>query len=178
MTNVPVHIKPHLVAFFFKEMDGEEINYLNFRAKAVKLNFSSSMNKFLRLTLSKVDVPVRLNNLHMLLSVTDDKAYKGTIYNFEDSKRNFLALPEEVNEDVNDLLDDFFRVAFVYYVSGHIENTEFPCVTRAITSFIALYELDEFGFEVEGLRRYFYREISKNQKLQVIAKKRTNLRKG
>lgn len=178
MPHVPVHIKPHLVAFFFKEMAGEEINYLNFRAKAIKLTFSSTLNKFLRITLSKVELPVRLNNLHMLLSINDEKEYKGTMYNLEDSQKHFLALPEEVNSDVNDLLDDFFRIAFVYYVSGHIENSDFPCVTRAINSFITLYELDEFGFDIEGLRRFYYREISNNSKLQVIAKKRTSLRKG
>lgn len=158
-------------------MQGEEINYLNFRAKAVKLSFSSTINKFLRITLSKVEKPVRLNNLHLLLSINDGIQYKGTIYNLVDSNKHFLELPEEINNDINDLLDDFFRVAFVYYVSGHVKNSDFPCITRAITSFIALYELDEFGYEVEGLRRYYYREIEKDTKLHVIAKKRTNLRK-
>lgn len=178
MTHVPVHIKPHLVAFFFKEMEGDEINYLNFRAKAVKLNFSSSINKFLRIALAKVDIPVRLTNLHMLLSISDWGEYQGTIYNLEDGNKYFLALPEEVNADVNELLDDVFRIAFVYYVSGHVENSEFPCVVRAINTFIEMYDLDEFGFDIAGLRRYYYREIQNHSKLQTIVKKRTKLRKG
>jgi len=173
LTHVPVHIKPHLVAFFFKEMQGEEINYLNFRAKAVTLAFSSSLSKFLRITLQKADVPVKLDNYRLLLSVSDKKEYKGSIYKIIDGHKHFLSLPEEINSDINNLLEDIFRIAFLYYVLGRAESSESNCITQAIYSFIENYELFECGFDVESFRRYYYRELKNNYILSRLAKRRS-----
>ena len=177
MPHVPVNIKPYLVAFFFKEMEGEEINYLNFRAKAIKLAFSSSLSKFLRISLSKADIPVKLDNYRILLSVSDKREYKGSIYKIDSGKKHFLELPEEINADINDLLEDIFKISFLYYVLGHVENTPKSNVSAAIMNFIEKYELFEFGFDVTTLRRYYYREIKNNVKLSRLAKMRPSVTK-
>lgn len=173
MPHVPVRIKPHLVAFFFNEIEGEEINYLNFRAKAITLAFSSSLSKFLRISLQKADVPVKLDNYRILLSISDKKEYKGSIYKIDSDKKHFLALPEEINADINNLLEDIFRIAFVYYVLGRSESQTNNCITQAIYQFIENYELFECGFDVETLRRYYYREIKSNKTLSRLTKKRS-----
>lgn len=177
MPHVPVHIKPHLVAFFFKEMEGQEINYLNFRAKAITLAFSSSLSKFLRITLQKADVPVKLDNYRILLAISDKREYKGSIYKMDSDKKHFLVLPEEINNDINDLLEDIFRIAFIYYVLGHSENESGKSVRTAIMQFIENYELFEFGFDIEGLRRYYYREMKNNYILSRFTKKRSSTSK-
>ena len=173
MLHVPVHIKPHLVAFFFKETEGEEINYLNYRAKSITLAFSSSISKFLRISLQKADVPVKLDQYRMLLSISDKNVYKGSIYKLVDDKKHFLSLPQEVNDDINNLLEDIFRIAFVYYILGRTESGDKNCITPAINNFIENYDLFECGFDTEGLRRYFYREIEKDAILSRLTKKRT-----
>lgn len=171
MTHTPIQIRPHLVSFFFKEIDGEEVHYLNTRAKSVKLYFSSSINKLLRLLLSKTDYPVRLDTHYMLLTISNKNEYKGSIYKIDDDKRYFLSYPPEVNEDINNLLEDYFRVAFVFYVYGHVENSKECSITAAILKFMQTYELEEFGFDYETLRRFYYREINKFGLLTRITKK-------
>lgn len=153
-------------------MEGEEINYLNYRAKSVTLALSSSLSKIIRISLQKADVPVKLDNYRMLLSISDKREYKGSIYKINDGKKHFLSLPEEVNEDINTLLDDIFKIAFVYYVLGHSQNEDKKCVMHAINKFIDAYDLFECGFDVETLRRHFYREIDKNVLLSRLSKRR------
>lgn len=173
MSYVPVHIKPHLVAFFFREMEGEEINYLNNRAKSITLAFSSSLNKFLRISLQIADIPVKLDNYRMLLSISDKNIYKGSIYKIHNGNKHFLSLPEEINNDINNLLEDIFRIAFVYYILGRTESGDKNCITPAIYKFIENYDLFECGFDVESLRRYFYREVDKDAMLTRLYKKRS-----
>lgn len=155
-------------------MEGEEINYLNFRAKAIALAFSSSLSKFLRITLQKADIPVKLDNYRILLAISDKREYKGSIYKMESGKKHFLVLPEEINRDINDLLEDIFRVAFIYYVLGHSENASGKSIRTAILRFIETYELFEFGFDVEGLRRYYYRELKNNHTMSRFCRKRNS----
>ncbi|MBW3519523.1 hypothetical protein [Flavobacterium sp. NKUCC04_CG] len=167
-TNVPVHIRPHLVSFFFHEIQGKEIHYLNFRSKSFGLMFSSSLSKIIRLLLVKTPVPIKLTELKILLTINEShnqKQYSGSVFQVVSGKYHFLELPEEATEVINDLFEDIFRIAFVYYVTGHTENSAFPHIIRAINSFIDKYELLEFGFSVESLRRLYYREIKKNTKL-------------
>lgn len=173
MSHVPVHIKPHLVAFFFREMEGEEINYLNYRAKSIALAFSSSLNKFLRISLQKADVPVKLDNYRLLLSISNKKEYRGSIYKLVDGDKHFLSLPSEINDDINNLLEDIFRIAFVYYILGRSESGDKDCITPAIYNFIENYNLFECGFDVENLRRYYYREIEKDAVLSRLTKRRS-----
>lgn len=155
-------------------MEGEEINYLNFRAKAIALAFSSSLSKFLRITLQRADIPVKLDNYRILLAISDKREYKGSIYKMESGKKHFLVLPEEINRDINDLLEDIFRVAFIYYVLGHSENGKGQSIRTAILKFIETYDLFEFGFDVEGLRRYYYRELKNNHKMSRFCRKRNS----
>lgn len=154
-------------------MEGEEISYLNFKAKAITLAFSSSLSKFLRIALQKADVPVKLDNYRILLSISDKREYKGSIYKLDDGRKNFLSLPEEINSDINNLLEDIFRIAFVYYILGRAESGDKNCITQAIYKFIENYQLFECGFDIESLRRYYYREIKNNHTLSRLAKKRS-----
>lgn len=166
--HVPLYIRPHLVAFYFKEVEGEEIHYLNFKSKAFSLQFSSSLSQIIRILLVKADVPVKPTDLKILLTITTQrkaKKYAGKLFQIESGKNHFLKLPQEVNKMINDLLEDIFRISFVYYVIGHIENAPSPSVTTAINNFIDKYELFEFEFTQDSLRRLYYREIKKNKKL-------------
>ena len=168
MSIVPILIRPHLVPFFFKESEGREYLYGNKKVKPVIFtSTASSMGRMIRLLMVKAGKPLNVSNFNLTLSITDDgngKKYKGEFYKYENGRNSFLKLPPEVNEDINDLLEDLFRMSFVSYMNGYIEFNPDAAITTGIDKFIDKYDLLEFGFSNDTLRQLYYRE-KKNGKL-------------
>ncbi|WP_026730194.1 hypothetical protein [Flavobacterium denitrificans] len=167
MQTVPVSIRPHLVPFFFKSSEGKEASYGNKKVKSVLYSSTaSSVGRMMRLLMVKADKPLDVKSFNLFLTVSDcggKKKYKGDFYRHVNGKNHFLYLPEDANNDINDLLEDIFRMAFFYYVLGSSENDDDEMVTRAINSFIDKYDLLEFGFSTDTLRRLYYREKKKDK---------------
>jgi hypothetical protein len=168
MSIVPIQIRPHLVPFFFAESDGKEYNYGNKRVKTVIYSSDiSGIGKMIRRLMVKADRHLNIDHFNLCLTITDNpnkKNFKGEFYKFENGANSFLRLPEDANDDINDLLEDMFRMAFVSYMHGCIENNDAAVVRKAIDKFIGKYDLLEFGFCNETLRRLYYRE-KKNGKI-------------
>jgi len=167
MSLVPIKINPHLVAFFFKEGDGKESVYGNRKVKPVLFSTVSSIGKILRLLMIKSDKPEDLHHFNLVLSITDqgkNKCYSGEFYKFVNGRNTWLKLPQEANKDINDLLEDIFKMSFISYVNGCVENNDDPCIVYAIDKFIDKYDLLEFGFSNDTLRKQYYRE-KKNSKI-------------
>ena len=167
MSVVPIKIKSHLVSFFFKESDGKESIYGNKRVKPVLFSTVSSIGRIVRLLMIKADKPQIIDHFNLVLTISDSekgKNYTGEFYKFVNGRNSWLMLPEEANNDINDLLEDIFKMAFVSYVTGCIENNNESGVISAIDCFINKYDLLEFGFSTETLRRLYYRE-KKNGKI-------------
>lgn len=165
---VPINIRPHLVSFFFQEVEGKEIHYLKFRSKSFIMQKSSALNAIIRILLVATDIPVQPSELSLLLTINesqDKKTFEGTIFQPISGKNHFLKVPAEVNNIINDLLEDIFLISFVYYVLGHTENTEDASITNAIYAYIEKYELHEHGYNLEMLRRHYYRVNSKKRTL-------------
>lgn len=163
MTVSPIAIRPHLVPFFFKESEGKDFIYLNNRVKTAVFTNCSSVGKIIRLLMVKAGAPVtnvKRFNLYLTISESTKKA-EGTIYKYENGKNSFLVLPPEVNNDINDFLEDTFRMAFVSYVNGAIKNNPNSNVVAVIDNFIDEYEFLEMGYNNEMLRRLYYREKNK-----------------
>jgi hypothetical protein len=162
MSVVPIVISEHLVPFFFKESEGEEFNYGGKRGKSVLFSpVASSVGNILRLLMIKSGKPLKVDNFNLYLSISDSgngKKYQGEFYKYESGRNSFLMLPEEANKDINDLLEDMFRMSFISYVNGCIENNDQAVVIKAIDKFIAKYDLLEVGCSTETLRRLYYRE--------------------
>lgn len=173
---VPINIRPHLVSFFFKEVEGEEIHYLKFRSKSFVMQQSSALNAIIRIVLVTTDIPVKPSDLSLLLTINeanDEKIFSGTMYQLASGQSNFLKVPPEANKILNDLLEDVFYISFTYYVLGHIENSSKACITEAIRSFMDKYELLEHGFDIERLRRHYYRVMNKKKNLSHLGKHST-----
>ena len=168
MAVVPVIIRPHLVPFFFNESEGEEAAYGNKKVKAVLFSpMVSTIGRIIRLLMVKSGRLQKIENFNMFLTISDTgnggKGYKGEVYKHESGRNSFLMLPEDASVDINDMLEDLFRMAFISYVSGHVDNNPDGSITATIDTFIDKYDLLEFGFSNDTLRRLYYRERKNNK---------------
>jgi hypothetical protein len=168
MQIVPILIRPHLVPFFFKESEGKEYAYGKKRVKAVLLSpMVSSLGRMIRLLMVKSGKPLDIDYFNLNLTISDNgngKEYKGEFYKHENGRNSFLMLPKDTNDDINDLMEDMFRMSFTSYMNGCIENNDEAVIVSAIDKFIDKYDLLEFGFSNDTLRRLYYRE-KKNCKI-------------
>lgn len=176
----PVKIRKHLIPFFYKEFSGMEGNYLGKQVKACKINMTSSLGFLLRTTLEKADIPIRADKYYLYISMIDqDKEAK--LYGCLSGKKSWLKVPDRINERVNDIFEDYFRIAFIYFVDGMLrankfmsENERDIVATTAITEFMVDYELDENGFELESLRRLYNRGKEEDHKISRLQVKTSN----
>lgn len=176
MSVVPVTIRQHLVPFFFKSSEGKEASYGNKKVKAVLFSSTAStIGCITRLLMIKADKPLAVKDFNLFLTVSDygnHKKYTGEFYRHVNGQNHFLYLPEEANTVINNLLEDLFRMAFYCYVSGAVENNEETMVVRAIDTFIDRYDLLEFGFSNDTLRRLYYREKKNNKMISRFQNKK------
>lgn len=178
MQNVPILIRPHLVPFFFKESQGKEYAYLNKKVKTVLFSPSiSTVGRIIRLLMVKSGRPVNIDNFNLCLTVSDNagsKKYSGQFYKNESGTNSFLMLPKEANDDINDLLEDMFRMSFISYINGCVENNDEAVIRAAINKFIDKYDLLEFDFSNDTLRQLYYREKKNNKILARFQTKQSN----
>lgn len=164
MTLAPIDIKPHLVAFFFKEGKGKEVGFGNKKVKPVIFSKTSSLTRLIRTLMVKCDQPVEVDHFNVFLTVNENasKKYTGTIYKQVSGTNSFLKLPQDANRDINDLLEDIFSMALVSYINGAVENSNDSAEIRAaINKFMDKYDLLELGFNTEMIRRSYYRHRDK-----------------
>lgn len=165
---VPIHVRAHLIPFFYKEFQGKEVVYRNKKVKACQINMNSSIGFLLQVTLEKSAGPISNQKFNMFISVSNldgKNTAEARLYKCVSGKYSFLKVPEKINERINDLLEDQFRIAFVYYVEGMLASNPDMLVKNAIGAFMEKYELDESGFELRALWRMLSREQKKDRRL-------------
>lgn len=179
MSLVPIQIRPHLVPFFFEESEGEEAFYCGKKHKSVLFSPTvSSVGRIIRLLMVKSDVPLKVKDFNLFLTISDTpdkKTYSGTFYKQVDGRNSFLKLPKEAGEDINDLLEDIFRMSFISYMKGCAENNSDAVIVEAINKFIDRYDLLEFGYSNDTLRKLYYRGKKKNRMISRFQFKKTVL---
>jgi hypothetical protein len=179
MQVVPINIREHLIPFLFKEFEGIEARYLNRHVKSVKITTNSSLGFMFSMILTKADYPVKPERFNMFISITrvgSKKVYQAKMYKTEFGKNSFLKVDPKHAKDFNQLLEDLFRIAFVYYVDGAVASHPHTrnIVDKTIKIFMTKYELDEYGFTVVGLRRLYHRNKSTGNKINRIQKQPSN----
>jgi len=170
---VPVKIRKHLIPFFYKEFAGIEANYLGLNVKACQINMTSSVGFMIRTTLEKADVPVKGDKYYLYLSMFN-KETDSKLYNCVSGEKSWLKVPESVNEKINNILEDQFRIAFVYFVDGMMRGNKELLVKDAIAEFMIQYELDENGFDLESMRRLYNRSKENNHQMSRLQVKTSN----
>lgn len=175
MNFIPINIRPHLVPFLYQEFEGKEAVYLGKRVSSIKIGADSSLGRSMALYTVKADFPKRSEYYNIYLTLEElpngKKKYEGNYYRLESGKRSFLEFPPEAVVQINNLLEDIFRISFVYFVDGYTQHSG-SSVKAAIDLFIDKYDLLEFGFSNESMRQLYYRE--KGTKLDRLKEQSSN----
>lgn len=156
MNIVPVKIRQHLIPFFLKEFEGIDGEYLNMKVKACKITTESSLGFMLLTSLQKSELPVKPDKYYVYITFSDSQP-EAKLYKVEKGRNHFLKVPEHVNAKINNLIEDQFRIAFVFHTKGMLRAKPDLLVRDAISEFMVQYELDESGFDLESLRRILNR---------------------
>jgi hypothetical protein len=156
MNIVPVKIRQHLIPFFLKEFEGIDGEYLNMKVKACKITTESSLGFMILTSLEKVEKPVKPDKYYVYITFSDTQP-EAKLYKVEKGRSHFLKVPEYVNTKINNLIEDQFRIAFVFHTRGMLRARPDLLVRDAIAEFMVEYELDEAGFNLESLRRILNR---------------------
>ncbi|WP_116787639.1 hypothetical protein [Flavobacterium psychrotrophum] len=175
MSYIPINIRPHLVPFLYQEFEGREAVYLGKKVSSIKIGADSSLGRSMRLYTVKADFPKRSEyyNIYLTLEELPDgkKKYEGNYFRMESGKKSFLQFTPEATTEINNLLEDIFRISFVYFVDGYTKHPD-ASVKSAIDYFIDKYDLLEFGFSNESMRQLYYRE--KGTKLDRLKEQSAN----
>ena len=161
MSLVPFKLSEHLIHYFFREFEGSTKKYAGREVKTIPISPQSFIGKFIISNLRKIDYPVKnIQEFNMYIEIAQIKrkkyCTKQKLFKKENLNNSFVELPEEFMRDVDGMLDDLFRQNFYYYVLGNIQGDD-KKVYRAVRKFMDNYELWEFDFNTEQLRRLFYR---------------------
>lgn len=165
MALIPSYIRPHLVPFLFKELEGTEAGYMNKEVKSITIHPSSSLGKYLQAQIATT-VKLKKKDKFIIYLTVEKKRFNifyGLFYIVIDKVKERLMLPEEAVNNINYLIEDMFRIGFIYYVDGSIAAGK--SITNSIDSFIDKYDLLEVGFSNNNLRTLYYREKKKDSKL-------------
>lgn len=157
---IPLRLRPHLVSFLMKEMQGEGKSFAGYKCKIIDIPSCSFVGSFLLEHLVKIDYPVKnIESFNIFLDVKakSRKRYisKGNFYKIESLGKSFVYLPEEFVKIVNNIFEQQFRNSFYNYVDARVENN--ILVTTAILSFIDKYDLFEANITQPQLRKLYYR---------------------
>ncbi len=157
---VPLVLRPHLVSFLMKEMQGEGKTFAGFKCKTINITPYSFVGKFLLENLEKIDYPVKnIKRFNIFLDVkaTSRKRYisQGKFFKVESLGKSYVHLPEEFSDTINNIFEQQFRNSFYHYVDARVESK--VLVTTAILSFIDKYDLFEANVTQIQLRKLYYR---------------------
>lgn len=160
----PVKIRDHLVPFLFQEMEGTIAFYEGQKVKMIRLLPSSSLANYLY---THIDYEKRNNNFpndNFLIYLSIEKkskfVYSGTIYIDRKGVKEEMLLNLDKIREINNLLEDLFRVSMVYFIEG-CKCAKMP-ISKGITAFIEKYNLYEYGFEDSTIRKMYYEQKKKS----------------
>lgn len=174
---VPIKIRPYLIPFFYKEFKGtEEAHYLNKKVKSCKISLTSSLGKMFRNSLVQIDYPEKIEKFNVFITVNDVEktAYTAGIYKCVSGQYSFLKVPEKIASDINDILEDQFRLSFLITVQTAIKYAPNVKVKDVIEDFMVEYKLDEYGYQLNSLRRLCERWIAEDTKMSRMQSKVSN----
>lgn len=173
----PFRLRDHLVPFLFNEFISEEVVVMpNLKTKAIKLVKTSSLSRTIALVHSRYELNHDLYEYRIQFSiktVRGGKQYESALYKGKNNDQQQLCFSEADNLYINGFFEDIFRTAFIYYVNGSRQFTEYG-VREVINDFMDTYDLLELGFDTETLRILYYRETGGQNKLSRFQNQMSN----
>jgi len=171
-----VEIRSHLIPFLFKEFEGKEASYMGTNVSSIRFTPSSSISRYLYTQIDYQKKRERQDQFLLYLTVEKKNKlqYKGVVYVDQMGVKTALLMQPEKTKAFNDLIEDIFRISFIYYVDASLESG--TNLKTCIDKFIEKYDLLEFGFESETLRKLYYRQkkTKKLSRLQVQSSNQVN----
>jgi hypothetical protein len=167
MNIIPLELRPHLIPFLYKELEGTEYQYLKEKVKACKIDTRSTLGFILATTLVKVGYPVKPSSKYYIYLSLDISESVAKIYKIENYEDTFLMVPEEVKENINDIIEDHFRIAFQFHSRGMLRANPLLEKQQVVAEFMTEYEMDEYGFDLNSMVRLLQRgRIHKISRIQ------------
>jgi len=162
-TLVPVHIKPHLVPFLFKEFKAVDCLLDGKTVKAAKVTNFTTLGKFIRLLLEKTYTAPSCDKLPQLFLQVEEapkiQSFLRPHYKFVDGRSSFLQLPEAGQEFINSYLELIFETAMMFYINSWHEKKGEDGIEPGILKFLSKYNLEEFDYSIISIRRDYYRKL-------------------
>jgi hypothetical protein len=157
-TFVPVHIRPHLVSFLFREFKPEKCTIEGAEITVAKLSTKSPVGKTIRLYMEKTYKKPVCDTTPLIYLKVEEHLKKTGIYKYPDGRSSYLFLPKEGQEYLNDHLEGLFETALMYSIySWHKSNSD-QGINDAIVSFLTEFNLEEYNYTILGIRRDYYRK--------------------
>lgn len=158
---VPFKLSEHLVHYFFKELKGKEKKYAGLEVKVIPIEKHSFIGKLIVSHIKKIDYPVKNIkdfNLFIEMKTSNRLKYctKQKLFKRENLSTSFVEIPEELMTEIDSQLDEIFRQNFYFYVLGKTEGKE-DKIKTVIRKWMDDYNLWNFNFDIEMMRRLFYR---------------------
>lgn len=163
-----MQIRSHLIPFLYKEMEGSMTDLVNKKNLSITIKKHSSIGKYIYSQLPEINKKQHFT-IELTLQQKTITTYSGYIYKVINNDKEIIYIQDDKALEINSLLEDIFRIAFVYYIDGYKEHSNLKCVRPAIDKFIDKYDLLEVGLTTEGLRSMYYR--STKNKLKRLQKR-------
>lgn len=173
-TKVPVQIRPHLIAFFYQEFKAaSDADYFKIKAKACKITIDSSIGKMLIAILKSQS---KSENFYIYFSVPEKITEKPTahLYQVIKNKSELLKVSQKLATDLNYLFEDLFRFAFVNTVFTAKKYAPNLQLQNIILDFMQTYNLEEYGYRVDTMRKLYNREVKETNSLKRFQNKSAN----
>jgi hypothetical protein len=168
MIKVPIQIRPHLIPFLyydFKNISDDSFDKIS--TKSCEIKKDTAIGKIVLAILENQDCINVNKKLYIYFSVPKNinKASCAHIYQIKKNKEELVKVPEKIAKDLNYIFQDFFLFAFVNSIKNIKKYAPHEKVKDLILDFMNKYNLDEYGFRLDSLRRLYDRDVKNDQLL-------------
>lgn len=146
---MPIKIEKHLLPYIYRCAVGEPVPN-GPDTVVLRVNNKTAFGQFLN------TIPLFVNGTEIRnkkIQIQYNKAKKEALFLHKTFNTRYeITVDKSMNIILNRILEDLFRIEFM--LSVH----EKPNISKAIMEFAEKHKLEDYGFDVESLRVYYYKE--------------------
>ena len=168
MPLIAVNIRPHLVSFLYKELNGQiQADVEGKKVKLANVSRSSLLGQMVQTFEALASETTKKSSSYSIfLRITNDGVKEGAFHSKSDRKYKVLELLPGHVVMINNLLESMFRLSAVEFIKGYAKGSEsLNAINKAIHIFMLDHDLYETELDPESLRRMYYNAIKKKHSL-------------
>lgn len=154
---IPLTFRAHLIPFLKCELSGIVVSTPGMETKLSKIDPGSSIGKFIISNLCNYGIYFQPTTQIYIRFDDISKNLESCVYAVFRRKDSIIYVPAECKREINDFIEDIFRVAMIYHVNAMQKVNRKLSIKECLEDFMIQYEMDDFGFEVESLRKVLTR---------------------